>query len=496
MASCARLFLVVQTRFLTAETRRRGEEREQAANGTNGHESERNQKSILVFIRVHSCAFVATAPLCVSASLRFEILLVAAEPYWGVPQNRRLGSFRGYETENLVTPPLAGIIAARMKRIAVLGSTGSIGCNTLDVIEHLGGDFKVTALSAHKQTDKLIEQVRRHRPAVVAITDEMSAEKIAPLLRELDCKVLAGPPGLVEMVQRDDVDTVVAAVVGAAGLPAAIAAVEAGKALALANKESLVCAGSILIPLARKNNVPILPVDSEHSAIFQAMLAGKLSEVRRVILTASGGPFRTWTREQIENATLADALNHPTWKMGGKITIDSATMFNKALELIEACWLFDLPPEKIEIVVHPESVVHSMVEFMDGNVIAQLSPPDMRTPIQYALTYPDRRAGNSRKLDLTRAFSLRFEPPDFERFPALKMAYDVAKQGCTAGVVLNAANEAAVEAFTSGKIRFGEISRLVQQTLNQHRLQPHPSVDDLFAADRWARASVAGGFTK
>jgi len=380
-----------------------------------------------------------------------------------------------------------------MKRIAVLGSTGSIGCNTLDVIEHLGPGYRVAALSAHRQTDKLIEQVRQYKPAVVAVTDAACAANVAPLLRDLGCKVLTGPAGLVELVQRDDVDTVVAAVVGAAGLPAALAAVQAGKTLALANKESLVCAGSLLIPLARRKGVPILPVDSEHSAIFQAMLSGKPSEVRRVILTASGGPFRTATREQIENATLEDALNHPTWKMGGKITIDSATMFNKALELIEACWLFDIPPEKVQIVVHPESVVHSMVEFVDGNVIAQLSPPDMRTPIQYALTYPDRVDGNSRRLDLTKAFSLRFEPPDFERFPALKMAYEVARKGGTAGVVLNAANEAAVEAFTSGKIRFAEISRLVQLTLDQHVVQPHPSVDDLLAADAWARQVLSEG---
>ncbi len=378
-----------------------------------------------------------------------------------------------------------------MKRIAVLGSTGSIGCNTLDVIAHLGEDFRVTALSAHKQTDKLIEQVRRYRPAVVAVTDQTTAAAVTPILRELAAQVLAGPSGLVDLVRREDVDTVVAAVVGAAGLPAAIATIEAGKPLALANKESLVCAGSILIPLARRKGVPILPVDSEHSAIFQAMLSGRRDEVRRVILTASGGPFRTASKETIERATLADALNHPTWKMGGKITIDSATMFNKALELIEACWLFDLAPEQIEIVVHPESVVHSMVEFIDGSVIAQLSPPDMRTPIQYALTYPQRREGNSRKLDLTRAFSLRFEPPDFERFPALRMAYEVARKGGTAGVVLNAANEAAVEAFTSHKIRFIEISRLVELTLKQHEVQMHPSVDDLFAADAWARASVA-----
>jgi 1-deoxy-D-xylulose-5-phosphate reductoisomerase len=378
------------------------------------------------------------------------------------------------------------------KRIAILGSTGSIGCNTLDVVEHLGPPYRVAALSAHRQTDKLIEQVRRHRPAAVAVTDEVSAAKIAPLVHELGAKLYVGPAGLVDLVRRDDVDIVVAAVVGAAGLPAAFATVEAGKTLALANKESLVCAGSLLIPLARRKNVPILPVDSEHSAIFQSLQCGRGHEVRRVILTASGGPFRTATAEQIRHATLADALNHPTWKMGGKITIDSATMFNKALELIEACWLFDLPPEKVEIVIHPESVVHSMVEFVDGSVIAQLSPPDMRTPIQYALTYPNRVDGISRRLDLTQAFQLRFEPPDFDRFPALGLAYEVARKGGTAGVVLNAANEAAVAAFTSGKIAFGEISRLVGLTIARHDVQTGPSLDDLLEADAWARGIVDG----
>ncbi len=376
------------------------------------------------------------------------------------------------------------------KRIAILGSTGSIGCNTLEVIEHLGPPYRVTALSGHKQIDKLLEQVQRHRPAAVAVTDETSAARVAPALKELGARLYVGPAGLAEIVRRDDVDIVVAAVVGAAGLPAAFAAVEAGKTLALANKESLVCAGSLLIPLARKKNVPILPVDSEHSAIFQSMQCGRSHEIRRIILTASGGPFRTASAEKIKNATLADALNHPTWKMGGKITIDSATMFNKGLELIEACWLFDLPPEKIEIVVHPESVIHSMVEYVDGSVIAQLSPPDMRTPIQYALTYPDRVNGISRRLDLTQAFNLRFEPPDFERFPALRLAYDVARKGGTAGVVLNAANEAAVSSFTSGKIAFGEISRLVGLTIQKHDVQPHPTLDDLLRADRWARAAV------
>ncbi|MGD0542589.1 MAG: 1-deoxy-D-xylulose-5-phosphate reductoisomerase, partial [Tepidisphaeraceae bacterium] len=280
---------------------------------------------------------------------------------------------------------------------------------------------------------------------------------------------------------------VVAAVVGAAGLPAALAAVRAGKRLALANKEALVVAGSLLIPEARRRGVALLPVDSEHSAIFQAMACGRGRDVRRVILTASGGPFRNAPLEAIHNATPADALNHPTWRMGGKITIDSATMFNKALELIEACWLFDLRPQQVQIVVHPESIIHSMVEFIDGSVIAQLSPPDMRTPIQYALTYPERANGCSRRMDWTTVQALHFEPPDFEKFPALKLAYQVAEAGGTSGAVLNAANEAAVAAFMAGKIAFGEICRVVELTISQHRIQTSPTLDDLLQADRWAR---------
>jgi 1-deoxy-D-xylulose-5-phosphate reductoisomerase len=240
--------------------------------------------------------------------------------------------------------------------------------------------------------------------------------------------------------------------------------------------------------------VPILPVDSEHSAVFQAIQCGRQHEVSRVILTASGGPFRNAPADFIENATLEDALKHPTWRMGNKITIDSATMFNKALELIEACWLFDLPPEKVEVVIHPESVVHSMVEFVDGSAIAQLSPPDMRTPIQYALTYPQRTVGRAKRLNLTQKFALNFEPPDPERFPALRLAYDVARMGGTAGAVLNAANEAAVAAFTAREIPFGEISRLVELTIDRHRdrLQQNPSLSDLLEADRWARETVRG----
>jgi 1-deoxy-D-xylulose-5-phosphate reductoisomerase len=379
-------------------------------------------------------------------------------------------------------------IATRLpKRIAILGSTGSIGASALDVIDHLGPDYQVVALSAHSQSQKLLEQIAKYKPKAVAVSDPATLAQLRANLPSPGPEVYAD---MAEMVRRDDIDLVLAAVVGAAGLPAVFAAVETGKVLALANKESLVVAGSILIPLARKHNVPILPVDSEHSAIFQAMQCGQPREIKRLILTASGGPFRTAPMDKIENATLADALKHPTWQMGSKITIDSASMFNKGLELIEACWLFDLPPERIDIVIHPESVVHSMVEFNDGNVLAQLSPPDMRTPIQYALTYPHRHPSNSRKLDLTQPFSLNFHPPDPERFPALSIARDVARRGGTLGAVMNAANESAVSVFTSGKIPFGMISRAVSHTIARHAVQPTPSIDDLMEADRWARLTT------
>jgi len=358
------------------------------------------------------------------------------------------------------------------------------------VIEHLGPPYAVAGLSGHSQGTKLLEQVKRHRPAAVAVTDEATAEQVAPDVAAAGATLYRGPSGLVQMVQREDVDIVLAAIVGAAGLPAVLQAVQSGKTIALANKEALVVAGSLLVPEARRRGVSLLPVDSEHSAIFQAMLAGRRDEVRRVILTASGGPFRTWDADRIAHATVEEALAHPTWNMGGKITIDSATMFNKGLELIEACWLFDLPPSMVEIVIHPESIVHSMVEFVDGSVLAQLSPPDMKTPIQYALTYPNRRNGISRRLDLSEAFSLHFEPPDPEKFPALRLAYDVAEMGGTAGAVMNAANEVAVSAFLAGNIAFGEIWRVVGGTISRHRLQPQPSLDDLLEADRWARQTA------
>ena len=376
-------------------------------------------------------------------------------------------------------------------RIAILGSTGSIGVNALHVIEHLGAPHRAVGLSAHRHKERLLAQVHRFRPAAVAISDAAVAGELAGPIAQANARLYGGESGLVDLVRRDDIDTVLSAVVGAAGLPAALAAVSTGKRLALANKESLVVAGSLLIPEARRRGATIIPVDSEHSAVFQAMQCGRASEVKRVILTASGGPFRDASLEQIQSATVADALNHPTWRMGTKITIDSATMFNKALELIEACWLFDIAPEKIRIVIHPESVVHSMVEFVDGSVIAQLSPPDMKTPIQYALTYPHRSAGCGRVMDWEAAFSLQFRPPDVERFPAIRLAYAVAQAGGTAGAVLNAANEAAVAAFIAGRIRFGEICGVVERTIDAHRLQSQPGLDDLLAADQWAREKAA-----
>jgi 1-deoxy-D-xylulose-5-phosphate reductoisomerase len=364
-----------------------------------------------------------------------------------------------------------------VKRIAILGSTGSIGCNALEVIEHLGAKYRAVALSANTQTGRLLEQVKRHRPAAVAVADGGGGDACCAEIRKLGVKVYAGADGIVEMVQREDVDLV-------------LAAIRAGKQIALANKESLVVAGSLLIPEARKRGLQILPVDSEHSAIFQAMQSGRPSEVKNVILTASGGPFRTTPIDEMRRATPAEALNHPTWRMGNKVTIDSATMFNKGLELIEACWLFDLRPSKVQVVIHPESIIHSMVEFVDGSVIAQLSPPDMRTPIQYALTYPDRKHGIGRTMKWNDAFSMHFEPPDLHKFESLKIAYDVAERGGTLGAVMNAANEIAVEAFLAGKITCGGISRVVRVTIDRHRVEPRPTMEDLLDADRWARETA------
>jgi len=375
------------------------------------------------------------------------------------------------------------------KRITILGSTGSIGQSTVQVVGALGPDYRVVGLAGNRRWGELLAQCRALHPSAVAVADQASAAAIRPKLNG-QTELLAGPEGLVEIARRPESDFVVSAIVGAAGLKPTLAAVEAGKDVGLANKEALVIAGSLLLPLARRTNARVLPIDSEHSAVFQAMASGRTGEVHKIYLTASGGPLRTWPAERIARATPADALRHPTWDMGPKITIDSATMMNKALEIIEACWLFDLSPDAIEVLIHPESVIHSMVEFCDGSVIAQLGAPDMKTPIQYALTYPHRAAGCAKRLDFKALRQLHFEMPDMERFPALRLGYEVARKGGTAGAVLNAANEQAVTAFLEERISFGRIVELTERVLADHVVDPHPTLDTLLAADAWARQEV------
>jgi 1-deoxy-D-xylulose-5-phosphate reductoisomerase len=377
------------------------------------------------------------------------------------------------------------------KQVAVLGSTGSIGQSTLAVIAASDGHLRAAALSAHSRLDLLVQQAQQFQPDWVIATDLEAAAGFDWSGLPKQTRVLLGHEGLEQTVRQPEIDIVLAAIVGSAGLRSTWAAVDAGKNVALANKETLVMAGPLVMRLAAERGCKILPVDSEHSAVFQALQCGKGHEVQRIILTASGGPFRDYTLEQLEQVTLAEALNHPTWDMGPKITIDSATMMNKALEIIEARWLFDLPPEKIDVVVHPQSIVHSLVEFVDGAMLAQMSPPDMKLPIQYALYYPQRRPGISPRLDLTRRWELRFQPPDLDRFPALQLGLEAARLGGTAGAVLNAANEAAVAAFRDGKLRFVEIAAACRGILDNHNFESQPSLDQLDALDRWARQEVS-----
>ncbi len=383
--------------------------------------------------------------------------------------------------------PLRGCPGAR--RVVVLGSTGSIGTSTLDVIRHLPDRLCAAGLSAHANTDLLGEQIELFRPRWVALTDPARARRIDRSGLS-GTEVLVGEEGVRRMVTDPDTDVVVSAIVGAAGLTGTWAALEAGKTVALANKETLVVAGPLVMRLARSRGASLLPVDSEHSAVFQAMGDSPHCQVRRVVLTASGGPFRGRSRADLETVTAADALRHPTWRMGPKITIDSATLMNKALEVIEARWLFDLAPDRIEVIVHPESVVHSFVEFEDGSVLAQLSPPDMRLPIQYALTYPDRVSGPAARLNWRDLAGLHFEQPDHETFPALQLGYEVAARGGTCGAVLNAANEAAVGRFLAGELPFLDIPRVCRAVLRHHEFSANPTLDELWAADRWARDEV------
>lgn len=376
------------------------------------------------------------------------------------------------------------------RKIVVLGSTGSIGRSTLEVVAASGGNLQVVGISANRSCQRLLEQAQRLRPRWVAVTDEQSGRQFdwGGLPRETE--LLLGTEGMERMIAHAEVDVVVASVVGSAGLAGAWAAVQAGKTLALANKETLVMAGPLVMRLAAERGATIVPVDSEHSAVFQSLQAGRRQDLKRIVLTASGGPFREHTREQLATVTVEDALAHPTWDMGRKITIDSATMMNKALEIIEARWLFDLQPDQIDVVIHPQSVVHSLVEFRDGAVIAQLGPPDMKLPIQYALSYPERWESPAAKLDFRRAFSLDFCPPDLTRFPALVLGHEVARRGGTAGAVLNAANESAVAAFLQGQIRFTEMVPACRAILDVHNYEPNPTLQRLLELDAWARKEM------
>ncbi len=374
-----------------------------------------------------------------------------------------------------------------MRRIAILGSTGSIGVNALSVARHLSDRISVKGLAANGNWERLRDQIHEFRPTRAALLESDACRSLRSVVNG-STQVFEGADGIREIARADDVDVVLSAITGAAGLAPGLDALERGKTLALANKESLVAAGPLMIEAAKRGKGRIVPVDSEHSAIFQAMQSGKRDEVRRIILTGSGGPFRETPRDQLDGVTVEQALKHPTWSMGGKISIDSATMMNKALEIIEARWLFDLPPEKIEVVVHPQSIVHSLVEFQDGSVMAQLGAPDMRVPIQYALTYPDRPEGNARRLDLLETKALTFQAPDLEKFPAIRLGYRAAREGGTMGAVLNAANEVAVQAFLDGKIRFTRIVSIAGEVMDAHAAKRKPSLADILEADAWARA--------
>lgn len=375
------------------------------------------------------------------------------------------------------------------QNVAILGATGSIGRATCEVLRHLGNPFRAWGLSAHRDWKTLLKLAQDLKPEEIILADSQAGIE-SPHSLPGGCRLKVGIEGLEALASSAEIDTVVAAIVGSAGLASTLAAVRSGKRVALANKEAMVVAGPIMIAAAAESGAEILPVDSEHSAIFQAMQAGGREEVQRVILTASGGPFLRASKEKLAEVTVEEACRHPTWNMGRKITIDSATMMNKALEVIEARWLFQIPAEKIHVMVHPQSVIHSMVEFRDGSVLAQMSPPDMKLPIQYALTFPKRVDSPTLRMDWSKSMKLEMEPVDFERFPALLLGFEVARVGGTAGAVLNAANEAAVEQFLAGRIRFVDIASVCRDILNHHTFEATPTIQRLAELDRWARQEV------
>ena len=378
-----------------------------------------------------------------------------------------------------------------LNRIAVLGSTGSIGTSCLEVIAAHSQRLQATALTAKRGWERLAEQCHHYKPRFAVISDPSTRSQIGGNAFPAATEVLFGPDELEHIASHSDIDTVVCGIVGAAGLQGAWAAIESGKRVGIANKETLVVAGPLVMQLAARTGSQLIPVDSEHSAVFQALQSGRRRDLKRIVLTASGGPFRGWTRERLEQeVTIERALAHPTWQMGPKITVDSASMMNKALEVIEARWLFDLDAAEIGVMIHPQSIIHSFVEFVDGSVVAQLSPPDMKLPIQYALTYPERWEGTSPVMDWSRSHLLEFFPPDLDAFPALRLGFEVAQRGGTCGAVLNAANEVAVQRFLDGRLRFTDIPRACGDILVEHNFDAQPSLADLLRLDDWARKEM------
>lgn len=374
-----------------------------------------------------------------------------------------------------------------VKNLCILGSTGSIGTQTLDVVAAYPERYSVYALCAHRSVDKLIEQAHRFHPEVVCIADESLYDTLKEALADMPVKVWAGADAIAEVVTMPSIHIVVAAMVGYAGLRPTIEAIKAGKTIALANKETLVVAGEIICDLAAQHHTPILPIDSEHSAIFQSLVGENQSEIEKILLTASGGPFRNYSLEQMKTVTAADALKHPNWDMGAKITIDSASMMNKGFEVIEAKWLFGVPVEKVQVLVHPQSIVHSAVQFTDGAIKAQLGAPDMRLPIQYALSFPERLASDFPRADLFRLGALTFEQPDLERFPNLALAYEATRRGGNIPCVLNAANEVVNLAFREGRCGFLQMADIIAKTMDKAAFIAKPTYEDYVATDADAR---------
>lgn len=378
-----------------------------------------------------------------------------------------------------------------MKNIAILGSTGSIGTQTLDIVKN-NSDLNVVGLSAGSNVKLMEEQIRQFKPKIAVMGNEKAAKELMTMVSDMDVEVLSGMDGMIKMCTMDEADTVVTAIVGMIGIRPTIAAINAKKDIALANKETLVTAGHIIIPLAKEKNVSILPVDSEHSAIFQSMHGENKSRVSKILLTASGGPFRGMKKEELVNKTKYDALKHPNWAMGQKITIDSATLVNKGLEVMEAKWLFGMERENIQVVIHPQSIIHSMVEYVDGGIMAQLGTPDMRLPIQYALFYPDRRPMEGKRVNFFELKQITFEEPDIETFRGLKLAYKAMDLGGSMPTVYNAANEKAVALFLDDKIHFLDIYDIIEDAMDNHKLISNPSLEEILATEKATYEHIAG----